>query len=249
MGKTFEALMKAEKESQKRLKEVAAFESKPFPKRLGRPEQTIPQQILEEYQRLKYNLLHTHSGKGIKALLFTSPSEGEDHSPVLINFAMALASEGDKVLLVDANLRNPSFHHVFNLEKKSGLTDLLSGKSPLLNVVKETQTSHLSVITCGMAPSNPSSAFELNALDSYIQEMKAEYDWVLFDSPPINSSNDSIALAPRVDGVVMVVQAEKTRWEVAEKAKQRIEGGNGTILGVILNNRRFHIPDRVYKAL
>jgi len=249
MGKTFEALMKAEKESQKRLTEVAAFEPKPFPKRLGRPEQTIPQQIVEEYQRLKYNLLRTNSGKGIKTLLFTGPSEGEGHSPVLINFAIALASEGDKVLLVDANLRNPSFHHVFNLEKKSGLTDLLYGKSPLLNVVKETQIRHLSVITCGMASSNPGSVFELNALDSHIQEMKAQYDWVLFDSPPINSSNDSIALAPRVDGVIMVVEAEKTRWEVAQSAKQRIESGNGTILGVILNNRRFHIPERIYKAL
>ncbi len=249
MAKTFEALMKAEKESQKRLTEVAAFESKPFPKRLGRLEQTIPKQVVEEYQRLKYNLLRTNSGKRTKALLFTSPSEGEGHSPVLINFAIALASEGDKVLLVDANLRNPSFHHVFKLEKKGGLTDLLSGESSLLNVIKETQVSHLSVITCGMASSNAGSVFELNALDSLIQEMKAQYDWVLFDSPPINSSSDSIALAPRADGVVMVVQAEKTRWEVAARAKQRIEDGNGTILGVILNNRRFYIPERIYKAL
>lgn len=248
MARTYEALMKAEKENQKRLTEVAAFESKLLPKPLLRVEQTIPQQVMEEYHRLKYNLLRV-TEKGAKALLFTSPSEGEEHSSVVINFAIALASEGDRVLLVDSNLRSPSFDDVFNLERKNGLTDLLLDKSGLANVIKETKIKNLSVITCGMASSNSSSIFEWKALDSHIAKMKAESDWVLFDSPPINSSDDCIALAGKVDGVVMILQAEKTRWEVAENAKQRIESAKGTILGVVLNNRRFYIPDWLYKTL
>ena len=79
--------------------------------------------------------------------------------------------------------------------------------------------------------------------------MKAEAEWVLFDSPPINSFNDSIALAHRVDAVVMVVEAEKTRWEVAQSAKQRVESGNGKILGIVLNKRRYYIPKFIYKRL
>jgi Mrp family chromosome partitioning ATPase len=79
--------------------------------------------------------------------------------------------------------------------------------------------------------------------------MKTQADWVMFDAPHINSYDDSIALAARVDGVIMVVEAEKTRWEVAEHAKQRVENSNGKILGVILNKRQSHIPDWLYKRL
>lgn len=241
--------MKAEKESRKRLVEVDLFESKPLPKRLRQIEQTIPQQVMEEYHRMKYNILRLNSGTQVKALVFTSPTEGEGNSTVLINFAITLASEGDRVLLVDANLRNPSFHHVFNLEEKNGLTELVFGKSALTNVIKKTQFNNLSVITCGMPCSDPSSVFESPSLNAHIETMKTRADWVLFDSTPIHSSNDSIALAKKVDGAVMVVQAEKTRWEVAENAKQRIESGKGTVLGVVLNNRKFYIPEWLYKTL
>ena len=90
---------------------------------------------------------------------------------------------------------------------------------------------------------------ESKSLDSCIKEMKAQADWVLFDSPPINSFNDAIALATRIDGVIIVVEAERTKWEVALRAKQRIEGISGNILGVVLNRRRLYIPNWLYRRL
>ena len=249
MAKTFEALLKAEKESQKRLQELAVFEPKPLPKPLQTAKPKISRQVMEEYHRMKYNILRVNPRKEIKTLLFTSPTEGEGHSTVLTHFAITLAPEGERALLVDANLRNPSLHEVFNLERKNGLTELFFEKSTLVDVIQKTRLNNLSVITCGKPCSNPSSVFESNSLDFHIEEMKAQADWVLFDSPPINSSDDSITLAGKVDGVVMVVEAEKTRWEVAESAKQRIESGKGTILGVVLNNRHFYIPEWIYKTL
>jgi len=249
VAKTFEALMRAEKENKRRLEEIAAFEQRPLLKQPVRAKLTFPSQISEEYQRIKYNILNSKSGKQIKALLFTSPTKGEGNSTVIINFAMTLASEGDRVLLVDADLRNPSFHHVFNLERKKGLSELFLGKSTLLDVIKGTPFNNLFIITCGVAYSDPLSVFESHSLSSYIEEMKQHADWVLFDAPPINSSNDAITLGAKVDGVVMVVEAEKTRWEVAENAKQRIESAKGTVLGVVLNNRKFYIPEWLYKTL
>jgi Mrp family chromosome partitioning ATPase len=86
-------------------------------------------------------------------------------------------------------------------------------------------------------------------LVSAIEQIEEQYDWILFDSPPINSCNDSSALASKMDGVVMVVQAENTRWEVAQRAKEQIENDKVKILGVVLNRRKLYIPEWAYKLL
>ncbi|NOQ87098.1 MAG: capsular biosynthesis protein, partial [Deltaproteobacteria bacterium] len=119
----------------------------------------------------------------------------------------------------------------------------------LEEIVKETPISNLSVITGGIPHTSPSSIFESSSLDALIEQMKTRADWVLFDSPPINSYNDSRTLATKMDGVVMVVQAEKTRWEVAQSARQRMESDKVKILGVVLNKRQMHIPEWAYKML
>ncbi len=249
MAKTFEALMKVEKESRKTLKEVAVFESTPISSPLRWSKQTIPKKVTEEYERLKYNILCMNSGKVIRTILFTSPTDRERNSMISTNFAITLASDGERVLLIDANLGNPFLHKLFNLERKNGLTELCFEKSLLVNAIQKTQFVNLSVIPCGRPCSNSSSVFECSSLGAHIEAMRTQADWVLFDAPPIYSSNDAVVLAKYVDGVVMVVEAEKTRWEVAASAKQRIEDGNGTMLGVILNNRRFYIPRGIYKSL
>ncbi len=206
-------------------------------------------QITTEHQRLKYNILRVNSGKRMKALLFSSSNRGEGTSTIVINFAMSLAADGESVLLVDGNLRNPSLHAAFGLEKDNGLTDLLLGKEALAETIKETNLGNLSVITSGNFHPNPFVIFESGLLPSQVEAMKAGNDWVLFDSPPICPFNDAGAIAAHVDGVILVVEAEKTRWEVGENARKWIEGGNGTVLGVVLNKRRYHIPAWIYRKL
>jgi protein-tyrosine kinase len=249
MGKTFEALMKAEKEGQKRLLEMVEVETNPL-SNLNKPVKwSNLSQAMEEYLKMKHNILRLDLGKKIKTLLFLSPAEGEGNSNVLKNFGITLASEGERVLIVDANLRNPVFHKVFDLEKENGLTELLLEQKTLMEVIKPTSLDNLFVVTCGSDCPSPSFAFESKSLDFHIGKMKGQADWVLFDSPPVNLFNDAIILASRVDGVVMVIQAEKTRWEVAQRAKQRIENSNRNIIGVVLNKRRRYIPGWLYKRL
>ena len=249
MAKTYEALVKAEIEDQVISEEAKVFDSSSHSKPYIPLSFKVPHQIAEEYHRMKHTLLATSPEGKIKTLLFFSSTEGEGTSTTIINFALTLASEGDKVLLVDANLRNPSFHDAFSVERKDGLTELVHGNKTLEEVIKKTPVKNLSVITSGIPHTSPSSLLESKKLDHLIEQMKVETRWILFDSPPINSYNDSSTLAAKVDGAIMVVLAEKTRWEVAQSARQRLEKGKVKILGVILNKRQMHIPDWAYKML
>lgn len=251
MARTYEALKKAGKESLIRSEETIVFDLKsqlkPKPHILVSFKATP--QIVEEYHRMRQTLLSANTSEKTKTLLFVSPTRGEGTSTVLTNFAITLATGGDRVLVVDANHRNPSLHNILNVEKKGGLTELLHDEYHIKAVIKKTQIKNLSVITSGIPLSNPFSIFESTTSDHLIGQMKTRADWVLFDSPPINVYNDSSALAAKMDGVVMVVQAEKTRWEVAQSARQRIENSKAKILGVILNRRKLHIPEWAYKML
>jgi capsular exopolysaccharide synthesis family protein len=248
VAKTFEALQKAEKEHQIRPEEAKIFDirpqSKPLPLNLK-----LPPQVVEEYQRMKHLILNVNTEKKIKTILFTSCKEGEGTSTVLRNFAITLAAGGDTVLLVDANLRHPSLHDLFNVEKRDGLTELLFGKNSLNEVINNTKINNLSIVTSGIPHSNPSSVLESALLSSATEQMKEQADWVLFDCAPINSYNDSCTLGAKLDGVMMVIQAENTRWEVAQSAKERIESDKVTLLGVVLNRRRIYIPEWAYKML
>jgi capsular exopolysaccharide synthesis family protein len=269
MAKTYEAMIKAEEEAQKKQADRGLSSSPgrgpstvdrglPLPDRgpstvdrgLPLPDRGLP---LDEYYRLKLNILRANPDGKIKSLLFLSPTGGEGATTVLVEFAMALAGQGEKVLLVDANFRSPSLHQQFHLEMENGLTDLLLGKAKLSEVIQKTSLDTLWVITVGTLHRGPSTVdrrlFPSNALDPHLQKMKEEADWVLFDAPPVNHFDEGLALSGKVDGVVMVLQAEKTRWEVAQSAKQRLENSGGKILGVVLNKRKFYIPKWLYRTL
>jgi protein-tyrosine kinase len=248
MAKTYEALMRAEEEQQKVAKGRAPDpEHRPGGRQAG--SRRLPPDLLEEYARMKSNILNLAAGKKMKTLLFAAAHAGEGSTTVLAGFAAALAAEGATVLAVDANLRSPSLHTVFEADRENGLTSLISRSAELAEVIKETPFDNLRVITCGAAPASPRSVFESDGLEACIDRMEAEADWVLFDGAPVTAFNDSISLASRVDGVVLVTRAEKTRWEVAERAKELLESAGGNILGVVLNRRQFHVPKWLYNTL
>jgi capsular exopolysaccharide synthesis family protein len=204
---------------------------------------------VEEYRKMKYKILASGPGKPMKTILFCSSHRGEGTSTVFMNFGQTLAGEGYRVLLVDANFRHPTLHRLFHLQQENGLTDLCFGNDNLENVMKNTMWNNLWVVTSGNSYNNPSAAFESEFLDASIERMKMQVDWVLFDSPPMHSCSDSLALAGKVDGVVLVVEFERTRREVLQQYKDRLEKNGAHILGVVLNKRRFHIPKWVYNRL
>lgn len=249
MARTYEALLKAQKDNQMTTEEAKVFDLRPETKYPFRVNFRIPPQVAEEYQRMKHLIRSAQPAREIKAVVFSSAKIGEGTTTVLRNFAITLAAGGEKVVLVDGNLRNPILHNLFNLDKMSGLSDFLLGTNTLADAVKNTEMQNLFVITSGIPPTSPSSLFESKVLDALIDELKGKFDWILFDSPPINVFNDASTLATKTDGVIMVIQAENTRWEVAQSARERITSEKIQILGAVLNRRKMYIPDWAYRRL
>ena len=237
-----------EKFSRQNVEEISPKDISPWPAKSIKSKDIL--MTMEEYRKMKYRILNYDSDRIIKTILFCSWGKGEGNSTVLLQFAQTLAAEGYRVLLVDANLHFPNLHQLLRMEREDGLTDLLLGnRESMADVMKETTLNNLWIITSGSPYPNPVAIFETNFFDPVIDQMKIQADWVLFDSPPLHSYSDSFALARKVDGVVLVVQAEKTRWEVAQESKERLENNGGRILGVVLNKRRFHVPQWLYRRL
>ena len=269
MAKTYTALKRAEEE--KGLKaEVPALSSPvperetPFPSLKELPGIELPYVLprppasrslpfaVEEYQRMKYKILHLGSDVIVKSILFCSPGRREGTSTVLFHFAQTLAVEGNRVLLVDANLRNPYLHQTFHLPRENGLVEMIFSGSSFRNLdqfIKATNLENLWMITSGQPFANPNSLLESGYLGDLNEHLKRQWDWILFDCPPVNAYSDSIAIACKTDGIVIVVQAEKTRWGAVQGTRERLENCGGRVLGVVLNKRRFHIPDWIYKRL
>ena len=203
----------------------------------------------EEYKRLQNNIASLLPDVNPRILLFAGVTDGEGNETVVSRFGLNLAALGEKVLLIDAQMREPVLHQFFGIEQIPGTTELLSGRLSLTEVMRRTPLDGLLVIPGGSAVSNPFLAHELDTLCDVTDVMKAFADWIIFSCPSVNTYNDAVALSGMVDGVVLVVQGEKTRWEVAQAAKDRLLQAGANILGVVLNDRRHHIPGWIYKRL
>jgi len=249
VSRTFEALQQAAKDSLLDSDQIRFFNAVPKARPNVAATAHIPNELVEEFRQLKHNVAGIESDKKIKTLLLCCSTEGEGNTTVLINFARTIASEGEQVLVVDANLHNPAIHRLLNLEQRNGFTDVLLGRAAVSEVIKKTTMSKLFAITGGTRSTNPSSLLESDRLPLIIEQLKPLADWVLFDAPPVIACNDARTLAARMDGVIMVIEAEKTRWEVFNSARQRMESSAANILGAVLNKRQMHIPGWAYNKL
>ena len=250
MARTFDALEKAAKKTDNAGDDVTRmFDSPRVAKRKALLGPKASSRMTEEYARLRQSIVAATPELKARVLLFTSSTEGEEAATVLANFGRMLARSGERVLLVDTDLRGPMLHGLFSMDGGPGVAQLFSGKSELPAVMQKAEIEGLFVVAAGSPVANPFSLFESASIDTRIEEMRKEADWVLLTAPPVNAFNDAVALAKKVDGVVLVVEAEQTRWEVAQSAKERLEDASAKILGVVLNNRKFHIPGWIYKRL
>ena len=249
MSKTFEALQKAEKERSKSTK-AKVFSDVDLPaKGKNIHKLKVSTWINEEYSRVKHHLHSLKIPDEIKTILFTSSKPEEGTSTVLFNFALNIANDGDPVIIIDSNLRTPVIHDFAALDKENGLSDLLTGNISLGQALKKTEIKNLEIITCGSLGANPSHLLSSDLIPKLIEKLRNRADWILFDSPPIHVYNDSCILAEKMDGVILVVQAEKTKWEVALSAKEKINKTNSRLLGAILNKKQMHIPNWLYNLI
>lgn len=202
------------------------------------------------YERIIQRLQEYRKSPRQSIIHFSSAVAGEGTSTVARNTAVVLARhETDQVLLIDANLRTPSQHRAFGVEREPGLSDILMGASKVASVIRGDVAEKLALITAGAVVPSPAQLLSVPALQSVMMSLLSLYDWIVIDGPPVTSFPDSMSLAGAAGGAVLVVRAEKTRSEVAEEAVKNLESTGVDVLGAVLNERRFHIPEFVYKKL
>ena len=150
---------------------------------------------------------------------------------------------------MDANLRAPSLHQLLGVGRFPGLADAMVKPGPIKDFAVRIASGNVWVVPPGSPAVEAQRLFASDQLRSRMGELKEEFDYVLIDAPPVSSYADAVLLGQMVDGVVLVVEANSTRRETARKAKETFEGAGVKLLGAILNNRTFPIPEALYRKL
>ena len=192
----------------------------------------------EAYRTLHTNLRFSSLGQGIRTILFTSAGPDEGKSTTLANLAVVTAQTGLQVIVVDCDLRKPTLHEIFRLSNDRGFTSaFLDGASDSLPV-QPTTVVGLSVLTSGPLPPTPVELLSHEHTPRIFRSLLDSADLVMLDSPPAAAVADASVLAPCTDGVVLVIDARRTRRDQARRAKEQLQRVNSRILGVVLNNAR-----------
>jgi non-specific protein-tyrosine kinase len=190
----------------------------------------------EAYRTLRTNIQFSSLDRPLKTLLFTSTAPDEGKSTSLANLAVTMAQAEQRVLMVDCDLRRPSLHTLFGLPNEQGLTSAIldEGELPL----QPTGVPGLSLLASGPLPPRPADLLGSRRMEALIERLRAAADIVLIDTPPVVAVTDAAVLAPRVDGVLLVLQAGQTRRDRAREARQILEKVKAHVIGVVLNNAR-----------
>ncbi|MEZ4590348.1 MAG: CpsD/CapB family tyrosine-protein kinase [Chloroflexota bacterium] len=190
--------------------------------------------LSEAYRTLRTNLSFYSLESPLRSIVVTSPVMGEGKSSTVANLAVTMAQSGRKTALVDCDLRRPSLHTFFNLKLEPGFTDaILHNEEPVL---QETAVPNLWLLTAGTKPPNPADILGTPQVDQLIARLQEKVDIILFDAPPVNAVTDAAVLGAKVDGVLLVLSAGKTRRDHAERAKEILEKARVNIIGATLTN-------------
>ena len=192
--------------------------------------------VSEVYRTIRTNIQFSAVEKEIRTLTVTSATEGEGKTTTIANLAITLAQQENKVLIIDADLRRPKVHKVFDVENDQGLTEILVNKVDAKSLIKETFVENLSVLPTGVLPPNPAELLGSKGLVKLIEEFKETYDYILIDVPPVNLVADGLLIANLMDGVLLVCSSGVVPVEEAKRAKELLVQAKARVLGVILNN-------------
>jgi capsular exopolysaccharide synthesis family protein len=248
MGKTYEALERAEKEYQKNF--LGASRKTPRAPETSSPKLATSERVLERYEDLKTNFLTRYPDGSIKTVLFMATESGVGCSTTALNFATSLAKEAHfRVLLVEVNLRTPSLCELFKIDYAEGLSELLTGNTNMVTQIKRVGPGNLYVLACGKNHSAPTSLFVSSRFDQFLELIRNKFDYIVFDGPPAPLFAECRMICHKVDGVILVLESGKTRRQVALNVKKQLEDAKGKLLGVVLNKRRHYIPDWIYRRL
>lgn len=208
--------------------------------------------VAESYKTIRTNLLFLLSNTPeCKVVTISSPQAGDGKTTNAINIAIAFSQLGKKVLLLDCDLRRPTVAKRMRVEFEKGMSDLLAGfataEETIINI-----SENFDILPAGAIPPNPSEMLASSAMDNLLHSLREKYDFIIIDSPPLGIVSDPLVIAPKTDGIVVIVKQKATRHAELSKVLDRIKLSNVHLLGVLLNSakqeKRYYSYKNSYKT-
>lgn len=194
----------------------------------------LPFSVVEAYKTIRTNLQFVLADKSARQIVITSPLMGDGKSTTAINMAIAFSQAGCKTLIIDGDLRKPTVHKKLRIQNTNGLSSLLAGMSSIEDSVSHIN-SNLDVVPSGPLPPNPSELLSSNAMANLLKALGQTYEYIFIDTPPVNIVSDALALAPKTDGMVIVVRDNHTTYDDLKKSLSMLEFADIHLLGIIVN--------------
>lgn len=201
----------------------------------------------EEIAKLVTSLFVLPGVSAPQQIVFVGSETGAGCSWMCAQVGEVLASQvTGSVCVVDCNMRSPDLHQQFAVDNHFGLSDALLDSNPIEQYVQQLCRKNLWLLSCGSASGAWREAMASSKMDARIKELRSQFDYVLIDAAHLPTYNDAVVLGSLCDGVILVLKANSTRRESAQKAVQQLKAANVPILGAVLNQRTFPVPDRIY---
>ena len=214
---------------------IPKFEGKGFDGNPELPTLNNPYSVESSaFEMLQTNLSFTSSNKTLKVIMVTSSVPGEGKSLISANLAVAISQFGQRVLLIDGDMRRPRQNKLWKIHSFSGLSNLLVGKAELQNSIQKSLAT-LDLLPAGKLPPNPGALIDSQSMVSLLEEAKKEYDFIIIDTPPLTAAADSLIFSKLVDGTLLVVRPGVATSDAVNAAKNQLEQSGQRVLGMALN--------------
>ena len=197
--------------------------------------------VAECCRSLRTNVLFSAADKQLKTLVVSSANPREGKTTTVVYLGTTMAQSGQRVLLVDTDMRRPRLHTSMGIGRQTGLSNLILGDKEFSEVIKTTDIPNLFLLPCGPLPPNPAELLMSQRFTAVVEELKQKFDLVIFDSPPVQVVTDGVVLSKHADGVLLVVHADSTLRDDIKRSAQQFRAVGGSIRGVIVNAL---MPDR-----
>ncbi len=192
--------------------------------------------MAEAFRGIRTGIIFSNPDMAKKTFLVTSAPPDEGKTTVAVNLATVFAQADERTLLVDADLRNPSLHKVFKIDRANGITDILAlNKDDIQSFIHKTDIKNFDLLTCGEVPPNPSELLGSKKMETFIAKLSTMYDRIIFDTAPVLAATDAVVLSTKVDAVILVVKAASTHSQAALRALNALRSVHAHVLGAVLN--------------
>lgn len=192
--------------------------------------------VTEQYRTIRTNIQFSSVDETLSSILITSAGPSAGKSMTAANLAVVHAQQEKRTLLIDADMRKPTMHYMFQLGNLTGLSNVLVGETPLEQAVETSGVDHLDVLSCGPIPPNPSELLASRRMKEVLEHANTLYDFIIIDTPPVLAVTDAKIIASIVDGSLFIIRSGSTNIDEAERAIKSIQAADAKFLGAVLND-------------